>query len=105
MSARVPAWLKAVKGQPIQVIPERAAIVRKVFEWAAKGLGQYAICDKLIAAETPAWGPVFKGRPPRWNPFYINSILSSRAVIGEYTPHTKTDRKRRQETPSRRRCH
>jgi hypothetical protein len=55
----------------------------------AKGLGQYPICDKLIAAETPAWGPVFKGRPPRWNPFYINSILSNRAVIGEYTPHTK----------------
>jgi DNA invertase Pin-like site-specific DNA recombinase len=45
MSARVPAWLKAVKGQPIRVIPERVTVVRKMFEWAAKGLGQYVICD------------------------------------------------------------
>jgi len=31
MGARVPLWLKAVKGQPIHVIPERAAIVKKIF--------------------------------------------------------------------------
>jgi DNA invertase Pin-like site-specific DNA recombinase len=89
MSARVPAWLKAVKGQPVQAIPERVAIVKRIFEWASKGLGQYIICDKLIACGVPAWGPVFKGKGPRWTPFYVSSILSSRAVIGEYQPHTK----------------
>jgi len=89
MSARVPAWLKAVKGQPIRVIPERVTVVRKMFEWAAKGLGQYVICDKLIKGGVPPWGPARKGKPPRWTPFYVSSILSSRSVIGEYTPHTK----------------
>jgi len=49
MSARVPLWLKLPKVQHIQVIPERPAIVKKIFEWAAKGLGQYLICDKLLA--------------------------------------------------------
>ena len=89
MSARVPAWLKAVKGQPIRVIPERVTVVRKMFEWAAKGLGQYVICDKLIKGGVSPWGPARKGKPPRWTPFYVSSILSSRSVIGEYTPHTK----------------
>ena len=89
MSARVPVWLKAVKGKPIEVIPERAAIVRKMFEWAAKGLGAYMICDKLVKAGVPAWGPVFKGRPPRWTPYYVSDTLRNRATIGEYTPHTK----------------
>jgi hypothetical protein len=94
MSARVPAWLTAVKGQPIRVIPERARIVRQIFDWSAKGLGQYVICDKLIKANMPAWGPVYKGRPPCWTPFYVSAILSSRAVIGEYTPHAKKAGKR-----------
>ena len=56
MSARVPAWCKAVKGQAIQLIPERAKIVRQMFRWAARGLGQYAICDRLIAQGVPALG-------------------------------------------------
>jgi DNA invertase Pin-like site-specific DNA recombinase len=89
MSARVPLWLKAVKGQPIHVIPERAAIVKKIFELAAKGLGAYMICDKLVEAGVPAWGPVFKGRPPRWTPYYVSDTLRNRATIGEYSPHTK----------------
>jgi hypothetical protein len=46
MSARIPAWCEAVKGQPIRIIPERAKIVRQMFQWAARGLGQYAICDR-----------------------------------------------------------
>jgi hypothetical protein len=83
MSARVPLCLKAEKGKPIEKIPERAAIVRKMFEWAAKGLGQFIICDKLIDANVPPWGPTYKGRAPRWTPAYVSSILPSRAVIGE----------------------
>ena len=95
ISARVPAWLSAVKGLPIQIDKERAKIVRQIYEWSAKGIGQYRICDKLIAQNVPAWGPVYKGRPPRWTPFYISSILSSRATIGEYQPyHSPKDKPR-----------
>jgi Recombinase len=75
MSPRVPLWLKALKGKPIEVIPERAAIVRKMFEWAAKGLGAYMICDKLVKPGVPPWGPVYKGRPPRWTPYYVSDTL------------------------------
>lgn len=89
MSARVPLWLKAVKGKPIEVVPKRAAIVRKMFGWAVKDLGAYMICDKLVKAGVPAWGPVFKGRPPRWTPYYVSDTLRNRATIGEYLPTRK----------------
>ena len=47
------------------------------------------ICDKLVKAGVSPWGPVFKGRQPRWTPYYVSDTLRNRAKIGEYTPHTK----------------
>ena len=91
MSAKVPAWLRAEKGHAITVIPERAKLIRQMYEWAAKGLGQYAIADKLITLGVPAWGPVFQGRPPRWTSAYVRDILASRAVLGEYQPMTRVE--------------
>jgi hypothetical protein len=40
-------------------------------------------------ADTPAWGPVYKGKPPRWSHCYVSAILSFRSVVGEYQPQTK----------------
>jgi DNA invertase Pin-like site-specific DNA recombinase len=99
MSSRVPNWLKAEKGKPIQVIPERVKIVRQIFEWAAQGLGQYQIADKLIAAKIKPWGPKRNGIEPRWTPTYVRDILASRVVLGEYQPkklvHDKNGKRRR----------
>jgi DNA invertase Pin-like site-specific DNA recombinase len=95
MSARAPKWCRAEKGKPITLIPERAKIVRQIFQWAALGVGQYQICDRLIAKGVPAWGPVYKGRPPKWNPFYIATILTNRATIGEYQPFKSPKDQRR----------
>jgi DNA invertase Pin-like site-specific DNA recombinase len=99
MSSRVPNWLKAEKGKPIQVIPERAKVVRQIFEWATQGLGQYQITDKLLAAKIKPWGPKRNGIESRWTPTYVRDILASRAVLGEYQPkklvHDKNGKRRR----------
>jgi hypothetical protein len=42
-----------------------------------------------VPSGAPAWGPVFKGRPLRWTPYYVSDTLRNRATIGEYTPHTR----------------
>jgi DNA invertase Pin-like site-specific DNA recombinase len=89
MSSRVSAWLKATKGKPIEVVPERAAIVRQIFDWAAAGIGQYQIADKLTAAKVRPWGPKRNDVLPRWSPAYVRDILASRAVLGEYQPMSK----------------
>jgi DNA invertase Pin-like site-specific DNA recombinase len=91
MSARVPLWLRAEKGHPIAKIPERTKLVRQMYEWAAKGLGQYVITDKIIALGVPAWGPTVKGRPPKWTAAYVGEILRSRTVLGWYQPMTKVE--------------
>jgi hypothetical protein len=89
MSAKVPAWLQAEKGHPITIRSDRAKVVRQMYEWAAKGLGQYLITDKLIALGIPPWGPTVKGRPPRWSPDYVGEILRSRTTLGEYQPMSR----------------
>jgi hypothetical protein len=81
----------------------RAKIVRQIFEWAAQGLGQYQICDKLIQKGVEPWGPVHKGNPPKWTPAYVGEILRSESVLGHYQPMTKVRIEKDPETGQQRR--
>jgi hypothetical protein len=83
----VPAWLKAEKGEKIQVIPERAAIIVKIFELSALGLGACRIIDKLIADGDQPFGD-------SWTLPYIKKILKNRAVLGEFQPGKRVNRKK-----------
>ncbi len=76
----VPTWLK-VRGGKIVVVPERAAVVRRAFAWAAAGWSIVAIARKLNDERVPTFGPA-----KRWNPSTLHKILRSRSVLGEYQP-------------------
>jgi DNA invertase Pin-like site-specific DNA recombinase len=82
MSSKVPLWLQAEKGQPITPIPERAKLIRRIYQLSLSGLGQYSIADKLNVEGVRPWG-----RTREWTPGYIGELLRSRATIGEYQPH------------------
>jgi DNA invertase Pin-like site-specific DNA recombinase len=56
MSSKVPIWLRAEKGQPITAIPERAKLIRRIYQMSLSGLGQYSIADKLNAEGVSPWG-------------------------------------------------
>jgi DNA invertase Pin-like site-specific DNA recombinase len=57
MTARCPEWLRLVDGE-FELIPERVAIVRQIFEWSASGLG-----NRQIAARLNRQGiPTFRGK-------------------------------------------
>jgi DNA invertase Pin-like site-specific DNA recombinase len=86
----VPAWLKVtgrrqvgkhMKGGEFQVIPERAALVRRLFEMATGGYGLGMIVKQLAADKVPTW----KGGKA-WSKAYIHKILTTRTVLGEYQP-------------------
>ena len=71
-----------------------AAVVRRIFEWAAAGKTLYAITQELTAAGIPSPS----GRP-RWNRSTVYSILSNPFYWGEATayrwqhyPHQTIDR-------------
>ncbi len=85
MSRSCPAWLKVEgKGTAAKyvLIPQRAEVVRRVFQMATDGSGVRAIVKALVADAVPPFG-----RKP-WNPSYVKVMLKNRAAFGEFTPRT-----------------
>lgn len=85
LTKRAPAWL-AVEGSPPRfvIIPERAAVVRRIFEDTIAGLGKHHIARNLNQERVATFG-----RAEGWHPSYIQKILRSTAVLGEYQPGQK----------------
>jgi DNA invertase Pin-like site-specific DNA recombinase len=89
-TTRASAWLrvvgrrkegKHVVGGRFEVIPERAAVVRKIFKMACGGHGLYRITDELTRKGVKPWGPSGK-----WSSTYVHKILVSRAAAGAFQP-------------------
>lgn len=91
ITGRVPAWLSVRDGRFV-VDEAKAEAVRHIYRLAASGFGLSAITKRLNAAgaTVPIVGP-----GPHWARSYVTKILSNRAVLGEYQPHTRRGGKRR----------
>jgi DNA invertase Pin-like site-specific DNA recombinase len=89
LTSRGPSWLK-LRGdrRGWDEVPERAAWVRRVFELALQGVGVGRIAG--VMNEEATEGLTGRG----WRPPTVAALLRSRAVIGEYQPHTGTCAKR-----------
>jgi DNA invertase Pin-like site-specific DNA recombinase len=88
ITSRVPAWLRVARGRFV-VDEEKAAAVRRVYREAAAGYGLGLIVKRLNAEGVP---PI--GRATYWARSYVAKLLSNRAVLGEYQPHTRRGGKR-----------
>jgi DNA invertase Pin-like site-specific DNA recombinase len=96
ITGRLPAWIEERDGRP-QLIPERAAIVKRMFAMAAAGYGCGAIVKTLVregvapfcAREKGADGKHRTGEGcGRWNRMYVRWILTDRRAIGEHQPRS-----------------
>jgi hypothetical protein len=77
-----PAWLGLSEDRTSFVFfPDRAEIVREIFQLSVAGLGGYTIANQLNAKNVPAFGS-----SKRWDQSTINNMLRSRATIGDYQP-------------------
>jgi DNA invertase Pin-like site-specific DNA recombinase len=92
MTSCGPAWVEYVNGK-FQLIPERAAVVKRIFQLAATGYGQTRIVKMLTRDKVPAFGErrVRDGRKRsqfsgNWTGPYINLILNDRRALGEHRP-------------------
>lgn len=85
LTKRAPGWLK-VEGRPRRfvVIEERAAIVRRIYEDTVSGIGKAAIARQLNREGVRPFG-----RALGWHASYIQKILRSPAVLGEFQPGRK----------------
>jgi hypothetical protein len=77
-----PGWLELTEDRTSFVfMPDRARIVRKVFELSIAGLGGYTIAKQLNEKEVPTFGVSAK-----WDQSTIHNMLRNRATIGEHQP-------------------
>jgi DNA invertase Pin-like site-specific DNA recombinase len=84
----IPGWIRPnADGTDYELIPERAAVVRKIFALAAEGYGTKAIAKKLMDAGVE---PIGRRSPkqdqPHWEHSYVWKIINNRQVLGEYQP-------------------
>jgi DNA invertase Pin-like site-specific DNA recombinase len=92
LGSRLPAWLEMVNGEA-RIIPERAAVVKRIFKLAAEGLGHTRIVRALTTEKVPPFGEVavredrtrsqFSGK---WTRPYVALILNDRRAVGELQP-------------------
>ena len=84
-----PGWLGLSHDRTSFIfIPERAEIVRQIFEASVSGLGGYTIAKQLNAKNVPAFGP-----SSAWDQSTIHNLLRNRATIGEHQPKRYHNRK------------
>ncbi|MBX9584561.1 MAG: recombinase family protein [Gemmataceae bacterium] len=83
MSNNLPRWVESHGGK-LRLIPDRAAIVKRVFALAASGHGLVSIARTLTAEGIPSFG----GRRETWTRSYLALILKDRRALGEHQPRT-----------------
>jgi hypothetical protein len=77
-----PSWLGLSEDrQSFLFIPERAAVVRRIFELAIGGMGSYAIANYLDERKVPTFT-----QSENWDHTTIDYMLRNRATYGEYQP-------------------
>lgn len=82
LTRQVPAWL-TVEGERFKVVKAKADAVRRVYRMAVDGHGIGVITKRLNAEGVP---PIARGT--KWARSYVAKLLTNRAVVGEYQPHT-----------------
>ena len=84
LSRSVPGWIDAHDGVA-KLVPERAAIVCRIFSEFIAGRGKSAIARSLNTDRVPTFGTA-----KQWHPSYIQKMLRSETVTGTMTPHVET---------------
>jgi DNA invertase Pin-like site-specific DNA recombinase len=100
VSGHLPGWLttegEGAERRPVE-IPQRAQVVRQIYQWAAGGDGSRTIARKLNEARVEPWGRAFHHRNSHrtgWEHTYVGDILATSAVEGDYEPGVGRRRKR-----------
>lgn len=84
MTTRVPGWITVNDDRTFSLLADRAAIVKRIFEETAQGSGKHTIARQLNAEGVSTFG-----RSVAWHASYIQKILNSPAVLGEFQPGVK----------------
>jgi DNA invertase Pin-like site-specific DNA recombinase len=83
LTARCPAWMRLNADKTeFELIPERVEQVMEILGMVKAGMGQALIAKRLNERSVPPVSSHGKG----WYPSYINKIVTSTALYGEFQP-------------------
>ncbi len=83
LTRRGPAWLRLKADQSeFEPIPERVAVIRRIFDETDSGIGAFTIAGRLNDDKVPTFGTSM-----RWQSSSVNKIVAGPAVIGEFQLH------------------
>jgi len=82
---KLPGWLEGKTKEPIRINPDKAKVVRQIFEWSAQGLGKRLIARRLNVQGVPTFGDG-KRKADKWGQSYVQKLLFNRGVLGEFQP-------------------
>lgn len=89
-SAQCPYWMTLDKANnEFKLKKQHVDVVNYIFELAASGMGNYAIVRRLNTEGVKNFG-----RVDYWSTSSVQALLNNRAVLGEFQPHTKINKKR-----------
>jgi DNA invertase Pin-like site-specific DNA recombinase len=116
MTGRLPAWVELAESGAMRLVPEKAKVVRRIFQLARDGYGAGLIVRRLTAEKVPAFGDreadpdddegatraVAGGRygSGEWRTSYVRNILSDRRAMGEFQPRDSKERKKGDAIPN-----
>jgi len=88
MTSRCPSWLRLDEGSNAYVvIPDRAALVRRMFDMVVGGHGLHRIAETFNREKIQPFGDGSWRRAAHWHRSYIKKITENPAVIGTFVPH------------------
>jgi DNA invertase Pin-like site-specific DNA recombinase len=96
---KLPAWIRwSTEKSDYELIEERAALLRWMFEMADGSMGEYSIAAHLNETKEDTWG-AGGWKAAHWHRSYVRKLLTNKAAIGVFVPHTvrKVDGKRTKE--------
>lgn len=83
LSALCPGWLRLRDDRTgFDLVPERADVVRRVFDMTLAGKGQHTIAETFNKEGIPVFG-----RGSHWHRSYIKKMLADPSTVGAFTPH------------------
>jgi len=86
LTSLCPGWLKlAPDRKSFELIPDRVELVKRMFDLNAKGIGQMTIARMFNQEQIPVWG-TGKKKGKGWHMSFIQRILHTRTVLGEFQP-------------------
>lgn len=92
-----PAWVE-LKNNEFHLIPDRAKVVKEIFQMALDGLGYVSIAKRLNLVHQNTFN-AFGKSANGWYSSTIVRILKNTSVFGQFTPHIYVNNKRVPQEP------